>query len=149
METAALGVALVADATVYDRFKDRDYDVPKAITIAKKEVTGFGGLYGLFTQGFMHDQFQSTGRGFRIREGLVEKSFVPWIYEDDLLRHAVSFMGVIAAATLVQYSGVWLYKRSDLQTSHAELECDSNRSHVAYMNALQELERMQAERTAT
>lgn len=53
-------------------------------------------------------------------------------------------MGVIAAATLVQYSGVWLYRRADLQTSHVELECDSDRSHVAYMRAVQELERMQA-----
>jgi len=127
---------------VYERFKDGDYSVPKAITIAKKEVTGFGGLYGLLTEAFTHDQFESTGRGFRVREGLVEKSFVPRIYEEDLAPNAISFMSVIAAATLVQYSGVWLYRRADLETSHVELECDSDRSHAAYMGALHQLEQM-------
>ncbi len=144
METAVLGVALAADVTVYERFKVGDFNVPKAVTIAKKEVDGFGGLYGLLTEGFTHDQFESTGRGFRIRDGLVEKSFVPRIYEDDLVRHAVSFMAVMAAATLIQYGGVWLYRHADLQTSHVELECDSDRSHVAYVGAMHELARMQA-----
>ncbi len=142
VETAALGVALVADGTVYERFKHGEFSVPKAVSIAKKEVTGFGGLYGMFTTAFTHEQFESSARGFRVREGVVEKSFVPRIYPDGLLPIAGVLVGVSSSATLAQYGGVWLYRREGLEASGVDLECDSERSSDAFQGAIAELARM-------
>lgn len=84
VENLAAAVTFFEDDQAYSDFKADKYDLPRAITPSKKHFPELAKHYGILTNSFTHETYQSLGRSLAKPKGIecipklsIEKGLVP------------------------------------------------------------------------
>ena len=87
LENMALAIAMKSDQTdaIFEQYKRGAYDIPKAVGPATKVFSEIGPLYGILSEKFAHEPYESIGRAFIQNEKTVTLLLVPPIGRNDFI----------------------------------------------------------------
>lgn len=113
LENMAVVVAMHSDDTnqIFEDYRSDKFDIPSAITKAKNHFPEFGKLYGILSNKFAHEPYDSIGRAFIQQDKTTTLLLVPPIGRSDF---KVQFVLLLNLASLVALLGEvieWVFAR--------------------------------------
>jgi hypothetical protein len=128
LENLALSVAIKADESnaVFNRYKSDEYDIPKAVSLASKQFSFIGKIYGVLSNKFAHEPYESIGRAFIHADGKTTLLLVPPVSRNEFL---VQFVLLVNLGLLVGILGQtieWTFANRVKPTIFWELVDDQN-----------------------
>lgn len=104
LENMALAIALKGDESdeIFRRYKNGKYDIPNAVAPAKNFFPEIGPLYGILTNKFAHEPYETIGRAFSVDGTTTILHLVPPAGRDNFL---VQFTLIVNLAMLMSTMG--------------------------------------------
>jgi hypothetical protein len=125
VENLAVAVAVNAEESLFEAFKNDDLDKPKMVTKAKKHFSELGALYGQLTQKFTHEPYSALGRAVcDVGNGKTALLLIPPVGRDHFVPQFTILSLVSLIAHLLAQISEWCFAASLKDMRHWEKKSD-------------------------